>query len=273
MAIRFFKPSTPGSRHGSVLNFDEISSKKPEKKLTKGWSRSQGRNNKGIITSRHRGGGHKRLYRKIDFTRNKIGVSATVKNIEYDPNRTARIALVSYNDGEKRYIISPLGLKIGEKLISSPNASITIGNTLPLSNIPLGTSVHNVELQPGAGGQFVRSAGSVAQIVAKEGRWVTLRLPSGESRLISEKCWATIGRVGNIDNSNITLGKAGRSRWLSRRPHVRGSAMNPVDHPHGGGEGKAPIGRARPVSLWGKPALGVKTRKRKKFSNKLIVNF
>nr|Q9TJQ5.1 RecName: Full=Large ribosomal subunit protein uL2c; AltName: Full=50S ribosomal protein L2, plastid [Prototheca wickerhamii]AHK09984.1 50S ribosomal protein L2 [Prototheca wickerhamii]CAB53116.1 50S ribosomal protein L2 [Prototheca wickerhamii] len=272
MAIRFFKPTTPGRRHGSVLNFDDLSSKKPEKKLTRGWSRAQGRNNKGRITTRHRGGGHKRLYREIDFIRNKIGTSAIVKSIEYDPNRTARIALVCYKDGEKRYILSPTGLKVGEMVIASPNAPITVGNTLPLYNIPLGTSVHNVELQPGAGGQLVRSAGSVAQIVAKEGQWATLHLPSGEYRLIPQKCWATVGRVGNLDNSNITLGKAGRSRWLSQRPHVRGSAMNPVDHPHGGGEGKAPIGRARPVSLWGKPALGVKTRKRKKFSNNLIIN-
>uniref|UniRef100_UPI0030025369 ribosomal protein L2 n=1 Tax=Prototheca paracutis TaxID=2034905 RepID=UPI0030025369 len=272
MAIRFYNPVTPGCRHGSVLRFDEISVNKPEKKLTKGWSRAQGRNNRGIITIRHRGGGHKRLYRKIDFNRNKIGVSALVKTIEYDPNRTARIALLHYQDGEKRYIIAPSGLQIGTKLLTSQNAPVFVGNALPLSHIPLGTFVHNIELHPGSGGQLVRSAGSVAQLIAKQGQQVILRLPSGERRLVSQKCWASVGRVGNVENSHIKLGKAGRHRWLGQRPHVRGSAMNPVDHPHGGGEGKAPIGRVRPVSIWGKPALGVKTRKRKKFSNKLIVN-
>ena len=239
--------------------------------MTTWWSRSKGRNNRGIITSRHRGGGHKKLYREIDFSRTKLGIPAKVTNIEYDPNRNARIALVGYLDGEKRYILQPLGLKIGETILSSPEAPITIGNCLPLTNIPLGTEVHNVELHPGRGGQLVRAAGTVAQIVAKEGKWVTLRLPSGEVRLVSQNCWATIGRVGNVDAFNLTLGKAGRKRWLGRRPHVRGSAMNPVDHPHGGGEGRAPIGRARPVSPWGKPALGAKTRKRKKFSAALIL--
>lgn len=271
MAIRFFKAATPGTRHGSVLDFSEISPNKPEKSLTTWWSRSKGRNNRGIITSRHRGGGHKKLYREIDFARNKLGIPGKVTNIEYDPNRNARIALVGYQDGEKRYILQPLGLKIGETILSSPEASITIGNCLPLTNIPLGTEVHNVELHPGRGGQLVRAAGTVAQIVAKEGKWVTLRLPSGEVRLVSQNCWATIGRVGNIDAFNLTLGKAGRKRWLGRRPHVRGSAMNPVDHPHGGGEGRAPIGRSRPVSPWGKPALGSKTRKRKKFNTNLIL--
>ncbi len=271
MAIRFFKAATPGTRHGSVLDFSEISSKRPEKSLTTWWFRSKGRNNRGIITSRHRGGGHKKLYRVIDFSRNKIGISAKVTSIEYDPNRNARIALLNYQDGEKRYILHPLGLKVGEIIISSPDATISIGNALPLAKIPLGTEVHNVELHPGAGGQLVRAAGSVAQIVAKEGKWVTLRLPSGEVRLVSQNCWATIGRVGNADAFNLTLGKAGRKRWLGRRPHVRGSAMNPVDHPHGGGEGRAPIGRSRPVSPWGKPALGAKTRKRKKFSTALIL--
>ena len=271
MAIRFFKAATPGTRHGSVLDFSEISTKKPEKSLTTWWSRSKGRNNRGIITSRHRGGGHKKLYREIDFARNKIGIPAKVNKIEYDPNRNARIALVGYQDGEKRYILHPFGLKVGEIILSSPEAPIVIGNSLPLVNIPLGTEVHNIELQPGRGGQLVRAAGTVAQIVAKEGKWVTLRLPSGEVRLVSQKCWATIGRVGNVDAVNLTLGKAGRNRWLGRRPHVRGSAMNPVDHPHGGGEGRAPIGRAKPVSPWGKPALGAKTRKRKKFSTNLIL--
>jgi len=271
MAIRFFKAATPGTRHGSVLDFSEISSKKPEKSLTTWWSRSKGRNNKGIITSRHRGGGHKKLYREVDFKRNKVGLSAKVSSIEYDPNRNAHISLLHYQDGEKKYILHPAGLKIGDFVIASLNATISIGNSLPLTNIPLGTEVHNIELKPGAGGQLVRAAGTVAQIVAKEGNYVTLRLPSGEVRLVPQNCWATIGRVGNVDKINLTLGKAGRNRWLGRRPHVRGSAMNPVDHPHGGGEGRAPIGRSRPVSPWGKPALGVKTRKRKKFSNFLIL--
>lgn len=271
MAIRFFKAATPGTRHGSVLDFSEVISKKPEKSLTSWWSRSKGRNNRGIITSRHRGGGHKRLYREIDFGRTKVNIPAKVTQIEYDPNRNSRIALVNYQDGEKRYILHPVGLQIGDTILASPEATIAVGNCLPLVNIPLGTEVHNVELQPGAGGQLVRAAGTVAQIVAKEGVWVTLRLPSGEVRLVSQNCWATIGRVGNVDAFNLTLGKAGRKRWLGRRPHVRGSAMNPVDHPHGGGEGRAPIGRSRPVSPWGKPALGAKTRKRKKFSAALIL--
>jgi large subunit ribosomal protein L2 len=271
MAIRFFKAATPGTRHGSVLDFSEVTSTKPEKSLTTWWSRSKGRNNRGIITSRHRGGGHKRLYRDIDFGRTKVNIPAKVTQIEYDPNRNSRIALVNYQDGEKRYILHTVGLQIGDTILASPEAVISVGNCLPLVNIPLGTEVHNIELQPGAGGQLVRAAGTVAQIVAKEGAWVTLRLPSGEVRLVSQNCWATIGRVGNVDAFNLTLGKAGRKRWLGRRPHVRGSAMNPVDHPHGGGEGRAPIGRARPVSPWGKPALGAKTRKRKKFSAALIL--
>lgn len=271
MAIRFFKAATPGTRHGSVLDFSEISCTKPEKSLTTWWSRSKGRNNKGIITSRHRGGGHKKLYREVDFKRNKVGVSAKVITIEYDPNRNAYISLLHYEDGEKRYILHPFGLKKGDFILTSLDATICIGNCLPLTNIPLGTEVHNVELKPGAGGQLVRAAGTVAQIVAKEGKYVTLRLPSGEVRLVSQNCWATIGRVGNVDTINLSLGKAGRKRWLGRRPHVRGSAMNPVDHPHGGGEGRAPIGRSRPLTPWGKPALGVKTRQRKKFSNSLIL--
>ena len=271
MAIRFFKAATPGTRHGSVLDFSEISSQKPEKSLTTWWSRSKGRNNRGIITSRHRGGGHKKLYREIDFARNKIGISAKVVAIHYDPNRNARIALVHYSDGEKRYILQPLGLKVGSVVIASPEASISVGNSLPLAKIPLGTEIHNIELQPGSGGQIVRAAGTVAQVLAKEGKKVTVKLPSGEIRLVSETCWATVGRVGNADAINLTLGKAGRKRWLGQRPHVRGSAMNPVDHPHGGGEGRAPIGRSRPVSPWGKPALGAKTRKRKKYSTTLIL--
>jgi large subunit ribosomal protein L2 len=271
MAIRFFKAATPGTRHGSVLDFSEVICKKPEKRLTTWWSRSKGRNNRGIITSRHRGGGHKRLYREVDFGRTKVNIPAKVSSIEYDPNRTSRIALVNYQDGEKRYILHPIGLRVGDTIVASPEATISVGNCLPLLKIPLGTEVHNVEIHPGSGGQLVRAAGTVAQIVAKEGTWVTLRLPSGEIRLISQNCWATIGRIGNIDAFNLTLGKAGRNRWLGRRPHVRGSAMNPVDHPHGGGEGRAPIGRSRPVSPWGKPALGAKTRKRKKFSASLII--
>ena len=271
MAIRFFKAATPGTRHGSVLDFSEVTTGKPEKSLTSWWSRSKGRNNRGIITSRHRGGGHKRLYREIDFGRTKLNIPGKVIHIEYDPNRNARIALVHYQDGEKRYILHPVGLQVGETIMTSPDATIAVGNCLPLVKIPLGTEVHNIELQPGGGGQLVRAAGTVAQIVAKEGTWVTLRLPSGEVRLVSQNCWATIGRVGNVDAFNLTLGKAGRNRWLGRRPHVRGSAMNPVDHPHGGGEGRAPIGRSRPVSPWGKPALGAKTRKRKKWSTALIL--
>jgi large subunit ribosomal protein L2 len=271
MAIRFLKPATPGTRHGSVINFNTISTKRPEKSLTSWYHRSKGRNNRGIITTRHRGGGHKRLYRQIDFGRTKIGIGGKVISIEYDPNRNARIALIHYQDGEKRYILQPTGLEVGEVILASPDALINVGNSLPLCKIPLGTEIHNIELQPGKGGQFVRAAGTVAQIVAKEGEWVTVRLPSGEIRLISENCWATIGRVGNQDAINITLGKAGRKRWLGYRPHVRGSAMNPVDHPHGGGEGRAPIGRARPVSPWGKPALGSKTRKPKKWSSQLIL--
>ena len=271
MAIRFFKATTAGTRHGSVLSFSELTSDRPEKSLTKWWSRSHGRNNRGSITSRHRGGGHKRLYRIIDFARNKVGISAKVIRIEYDPNRNSRIVLLHYQDGEKRYMLHPMGLQIGEHIVSSPEATISIGNSLPLANIPLGTDVHNIELHPGSGGQLVRAAGTVAQIVAKEGKWATLRLPSGEVRVVSQNCWATVGRVGNIDAINVTLGKAGRNRWLGKRPHVRGSAMNPVDHPHGGGEGRAPIGRARPVSPWGKPALGSKTRKRKKYSRALIL--
>jgi large subunit ribosomal protein L2 len=271
MAIRFFKATTPGTRHGSVVDFSEISCNKPEKNLISSWSRSKGRNNRGIITTRHRGGGHKRLYRQIDFARTKLGILAKVIRIEYDPNRNARLALLHYQDGEKRYILHPFGLNVGENVIASPDAIISLGNSLPLLKIPLGTEVHNVEIQPGGGGQLVRAAGTVAQIVAKEGKWVTLRLPSGEVRLVPQNCWATIGRVGNPDAINITLGKAGRKRWLGQRPHVRGSAMNPVDHPHGGGEGRAPIGRSRPVSPWGKPALGSKTRKQKKWSTQLIL--
>ena len=271
MSIRLYKSYTPGTRNRALSSFSEITTDKPEKSLVKKNHRNKGRNNRGVITIRHRGGGHKKQYRIIDFKRNKHGVPGIVNSIEYDPNRNARIALIHFTDGEKRYILHPVGLNIGDTVITAPDANITVGNCLPLKNIPLGTEVHNVELQPGGGGQLVRSAGTVAQIVAKENNWVTLRLPSGEVRLVSQNCWATIGRVGNVEFSNLTLGKAGRRRWLGFRPHVRGSAMNPVDHPHGGGEGRAPIGRARPVSPWGKPALGAKTRKAKKWSTKYIV--
>lgn len=273
MGIRFLQAYTPGTRNRSVSDFSELTEKKsaPEKTLTVSLHRAKGRNNRGIITCRHRGGGHKRLYRQIDFRRDKIGVTAKVITIEYDPNRNARIALLRYEDGEKRYIIHPRGLNIGDIIQSDLNAPILIGNSLPLRNIPLGAEVHNVEFQPGSGGQLARSAGAMVEILAKEGNFVTIRLPSKEIRLVSKNCWATIGQVGNIEAYNLTIGKAGRTRWLGKRPTVRGSVMNPVDHPHGGGEGRAPIGRSRPVTPWGKPALGQLTRKPKKYSNNLIV--
>nr|YP_009367531.1 ribosomal protein L2 [Pseudoneochloris marina]ARK14508.1 ribosomal protein L2 [Pseudoneochloris marina] len=271
MGIRLYKPYTASTRNRSVSDFSEITKTKPEKSLTSWVFRSNGRNNRGIITSRHRGGGHKRLYRQIDFKRQKIGMTGKIISIEYDPNRNARIALISHQDGSKAYILHPRGLKVGETILTAPDAPILIGNCLPLKAIPLGTEVHNVELRPGAGGQLARAAGSGAQIVAKEGEYVTLRLPSGEVRLISQNCWATIGQVGNVEASNLRIGKAGRMRWLGRRPKVRGVVMNPCDHPHGGGEGRSPIGRARPVSLWGRPALGQRTRQNKKYSNKFII--
>lgn len=271
MGIRFYEVSTPGTRNRSVLNFTEVSTSKPEKSLTRWVKRAKGRNNRGVITCRHRGGGHKRMYRQIDFQRNKLNIPAFVKNIEYDPNRSALIALLHFTDGEKRYILYPKGLQIGQTIISSENAPISIGNSLPLRNMPLGTEIHNVECQPGAGGQLARSAGTVIQLVAKEGKYVTLRLPSGEIRLIQNKCWGTVGQVGNIDVKNVVIGKAGRKRWLGRRPEVRGSVMNPCDHPHGGGEGRAPIGRDKPYTPWGKPALGTLTRSSKKYSQSLIL--
>jgi large subunit ribosomal protein L2 len=271
MGIRFYRAYTPGTRDRSVSDFNEITRSKPEKSLTKYNHRSKGRNNRGVITCQQRGGGHKRLYRQIDFYRNKTGLNAKVFSIEYDPNRSARIALLHYQDGEKRYIISPLGLTVGESVLSDVEAPIKVGNALPLKNMPLGTEVHNIELQPGSGGKLARAAGALAQIVAKEGNYVTLRLPSGEVRLVSRNCWATIGQVGNIDAINVVIGKAGRKRWLGRRPKVRGVVKNPCDHPHGGGEGRAPIGRSRPVTPWGKPALGIKTRKTKKYSSTLII--
>ena len=271
MGINFLNPRTPGTRKRSVSDFSEITKSKPEKSLSFSIHRAKGRNSRGVITCRHRGGGHKRLYRDIDFRRDKIGVAAKVVSIEYDPNRNARIALLHYEDGEKRYIIHPRNLNLGETIISDLTAPILVGNSLPLRNIPLGAEIHNVEFQPGSGGQLARSAGALVEILAKEGNFVTVRLPSKEIRLISRNCWATIGQVGNVEAYNITLGKAGRMRWLGVRPTVRGSVMNPVDHPHGGGEGKAPIGRSRPVTPWGKPALGKLTRKPKKYSNIFII--
>jgi large subunit ribosomal protein L2 len=271
MGIRSYKPYTSSTRQHTVSDFAEITRDEPEKSLTRSQHRPKGRNNRGVITCRHRGGGHKRLYRVIDFHRNKHNIPAKVVSIEYDPNRNARIALVHYRDGEKRYILHPVGLKVGTQIISGPESPIEIGNALPLANIPLGTDVHNIELTPGRGGQIVRAAGATAQVVAKEGNFVTVKLPSGEVRMVRRESYATIGQVGNLDARNISVGKAGRTRWKGRRPQVRGSVMNPVDHPHGGGEGRAPIGRSGPVTPWGKPALGYKTRNRKKLSSSLIV--
>lgn len=271
MSIRSFRPYTPGTRQATVSDFAEITRSKPEKSLTKYKHRRKGRNNRGVITSRRRGGGHKRRYRFIDFRRNKPNIPAEVLSIEYDPNRNARIALVQYEDGEKRYILWPANLKVGDTIISGEEAPFEVGNAMPLSRVPLGTEVHNIELVAGKGGQIVRAAGTAAQVVAREKGYVTLKLPSREVRMVRQECLATIGRVGNADHRNITLGKAGKSRHLGRRPKVRGSVMNPVDHPHGGGEGRAPIGRPSPVTPWGKPTLGAKTRKAKKNSDKLIV--
>lgn len=272
MGIRLYRSYTPGTRTRSVSDFSELTSSKPARGLVKHKHRSVGRNNRGIITSQHRGGGHKRLYREIEFQRNKIGIIAKVASVEYDPNRNARIALLHYQDGDKRYVICAHKLKAGENIVADREAPIVVGNALPLSNIPLGTDIHNIELYPGKGGQLARAAGSCAQLVAKEGLFVTIRLPSGEVRLISKECWATVGQVGNIDATNLTIGKAGKQRWLGSRPRVRGVAKNPVDHPHGGGEGRAPIGRSHPVTPWGKPALGRKTRKSKNKSNRFIIS-
>jgi large subunit ribosomal protein L2 len=270
MAIKQFKPTSPGRRGMSGFTFDEITKKKPEKSLLATRKKMSGRNAHGRITVRHRGGGSKRRIRIIDFKRDKIGVPGKVASIEYDPGRTARIALVHYRDGEKRYIISPLGLKVGDTIQSGPDADVKTGNTLPLQNMPNGTVIHNIELTPGRGGQIVRSAGGSAQLMAKEGEYTLLRLPSGEMRRVLSRCMATVGQVGNPENSLIKLGKAGRTRHRRRRPQVRGSVMNPVDHPHGGGEGKAPIGLPGPKSPWGKPTLGKRTRVRKP-SDKFIV--
>ncbi len=272
MGVRTYRPYTPGKRQAVSSDFSEITKSKPEKSLTKYVHRKKGRNNRGVITSRHRGGGHKKLYRIIDFKRDKRDINAEVLAIEYDPNRNARIALVQYEDGEKRYILAPHTIKVGATIVAGENAPYEIGNALPLVKIPLGTEVHNIEMKKGKGGQMVRSAGAFAQLMAKEGDYVTLKLPSKEVRMVRKECYATIGRVGNIEARNLKLGKAGKTRHLGIRPHVRGSAMNPVDHPHGGGEGRAPIGRSGPVYPWGKTALVKKTSKKKKQSNKYIVS-
>ena len=271
MAIKTYNPYTPSRRNMTGSDFSEITKKTPEKALCSSVKKNAGRNNQGKITVRHHGGGNRRLYRNVDFKRNKDGISAKVIGIEYDPNRTANIALICYEDGEKAYILAPEGLKDGMKVMNGPEAEVRIGNCLPLSEIPVGTLVHNIELYPGKGGQMVRSAGNSAQLMAKEGTYATLRLPSGEMRMVPIVCRATIGTVGNTDHNLIKIGKAGRKRHMGIRPTVRGSVMNPNDHPHGGGEGRAPIGRPGPCTPWGKPALGLKTRKKKKASNKLIV--
>lgn len=271
MPVKKYKPITPGRRQMIGQNFDEITKSRPERSLVRGKSSSGGRNATGRITLRFRGGGHKRRYRFIDFRRDKDGVPAKVVSIEYDPNRSARIALLHYADGEKRYILAPLGLEVGQTVMSGPNADIRVGNALPLRYIPVGAVVHNVELHIGKGGQLARAAGTSAQLVAKEEPYATLRLPSGEMRMVHWECRATIGQVGNVEHENEVIGKAGRKRWLGRRPRQRGLSMNPVDHPHGGGEGKAPIGMPTPRTPWGKPALGVKTRKRNKPSDRLII--
>ena len=270
MPIRSYKPTSPGRRQMTVLTFEEITRKDPERSLLAPLRSKGGRNNEGRLTVRHQGGGHKRRYRLIDFKRNKDGVVARVASIEYDPNRSANIALLNYADGFKAYIIAPNGLKVGQEIVNGDGADIKVGNTLKLKDIPVGTLIHNIEMKPGKGGQLVRSAGGSAQLMAKEGSYATLRLPSGEMRMIHLECRATIGQVGNLEHENVTIGKAGRNRWLGKRPTVRGAVMNPVDHPHGGGEGRNPIGR-NPVTPWGKPALGAKTRKKKNQSNKFIV--
>lgn len=271
MAIKKYKPTSNGRRNMTSSDFAEITTSKPEKSLLAPLKNNAGRNNNGRITVRHQGGGHKRQYRLIDFKRNKDNVVAKVATIEYDPNRSANIALLHYEDGVKTYILAPKGLEVGMTVVSGPEADIKVGNALPLENIPVGTVIHNIELKPGKGGQLIRSAGTSAQVLGKEGKYVLIRLNSGEVRMILASCRATIGAVGNEQHELINIGKAGRSRWLRKRPTVRGSVMNPNDHPHGGGEGRAPIGRKAPVSPWGQPALGFKTRNKKAKSNKLIV--
>ncbi|MFS8523360.1 MAG: 50S ribosomal protein L2 [Limnochordales bacterium] len=271
MSVKRYKPTSPGRRGMTVASFEEITKTEPEKSLLEPLKKTGGRNNQGRTTTRFRGGGHKRMYRIIDFKRDKDGIPAKVASIEYDPNRSARIALLHYADGEKRYILAPLGLKPGDVVESGPDADIKPGNALPLANIPVGTMVHAIELKPGKGAQLARSAGTAAQLMAREGNYATLRLPSGEFRMVHVSCRATVGQVGNVEHENIVIGKAGRMRWLGRRPHQRGVSMNPVDHPHGGGEGKAPIGLPRPVTPWGKPTLGYRTRKKNKKSDAYIV--
>ncbi|SHF09933.1 LSU ribosomal protein L2P [Seinonella peptonophila] len=271
MGIKSYKPTTPSRRHMTSSTFEEITTDKPEKSLLAPLVRKAGRNNQGRLTMRHQGGGHKRKYRVIDFKRNKDGIPGKVATIEYDPNRSANIALLHYADGEKRYILAPHGLKVGMEVMSGPDADIRVGNALPLKDIPAGTTIHNIELKPGRGGQMVRAAGTSAQLLGKEKKYAIIRLTSGEMRMVLLTCRATIGQVGNLDHELINIGKAGRSRWLGKRPTVRGSVMNPSDHPHGGGEGRAPIGRKSPVTPWGKPTLGYKTRKKNKPSDKYIV--
>lgn len=271
MGIKKYRPTSPGRRFMSVSTFEEITTSTPEKSLLAPLAKRAGRNHQGKITVRHQGGGHKRQYRVIDFKRNKLGIPAKVATIEYDPNRSARIALLNYADGEKRYILAVHNMKVGDVVVAGPGSDIRLGNAMPLASIPVGTVIHNIELQPGKGAQLVRAAGASAQLMAKEGDYAQVRLVSGEVRLIRLECYATIGQVGNLDHENVNIGKAGRSRWMNRRPTVRGVVMNPVDHPHGGGEGRAPVGRKSPMSPWGKPTLGKKTRKKNKTSNKYIV--
>ena len=271
MAIRVYKPTSPARRFMSVLTYEEITKKTPEKSLVENLKKHAGRNSYGHITVRHQGGGNKKKYRIIDFRRDKMDMPATVLRLEYDPNRTAYIALVEYEDGERRYILAPVGLNAGDKIVSSAAADIKPGNTLPIANIPVGTIIHNIELMPGRGGQLVRSAGAAAQLMAKEDKLAQVRMPSGEFRYVPMNCMATIGQVGNLENANIHIGKAGRTRHMGIRPTVRGSVMNPNDHPHGGGEGRAPVGRPGPVTPWGKPAMGLKTRKPKNRTNKFII--
>ncbi|AVP36497.1 50S ribosomal protein L2 [Staphylococcus felis] len=271
MALKHYKPITNGRRNMTTLDFAEITESKPEKSLLQPLPKKAGRNNQGKLTVRHHGGGHKRQYRVIDFKRNKDGIQGKVDSIQYDPNRSANIALIVYADGEKRYIIAPKGLEVGQYVESGSEADIKVGNALPLKDIPVGTTIHNIELKPGRGGQIARSAGASAQVLGKEGKYVLVRLRSGEVRMILSTCRATIGQVGNLQHELVNVGKAGKSRWLGKRPTVRGSVMNPNDHPHGGGEGRAPIGRPSPMSPWGKPTLGKKTRRGKKRSDKLIV--
>jgi len=270
MPVRKFKPTSPGRRFMSVSSFEEITTDKPERSLLEPLKNNAGRNNQGRITTRHRGGDGRRTYRKIDFKRDKFGVPGKVATIEYDPNRSARIALINYKDGEKRYILAPLGIKVGDQIMSGPDAPIRVGNALPLERIPTGSTIHNLEVTLGRGGQLVRSAGTSAQLVAKEGDYAVIRMPSGEMRRVHIRCMATMGQVGNLEHENESGGKAGRSRWLGKRPTVRGSTMNPTDHPHGGGEGKTGPG-GNPKTPWGKPALGYRTRKPKKASSKLII--